>query len=411
VKAGWDAAELVKVAKVFTDGNWIETKDQATEGIRLVQTGNVGEGLFKDRRDKARFIDHATFKRLNCFEVLPGDCLISRLPDPVGRACIVPDTGDMMITAVDCSIVRVDEARVDRNFLVYFTLTDDYLRAVEALCSGTTRNRISRYNLGKVTIPLPPLEEQQRIVAVLDEAFEGLTRARAHAEANLQNARELFANFLGAVFSKAKKGWRTAKLDQLVEDDCTLSYGIVQPGDEILDGLPIVRPTDLGKRTITLEGLKTIDPENARGYARTVLKGSEILLCVRGSTGVVSMASEELAGANVTRGIVPVRFDATHVNQQLGYYQFLSKPIQEQIKAGTYGAALMQINIRDLRLINFVVPPIDQQAAIVGKLDSVANDFDQLVASYEHKVSEIDTLRQSILQKAFNGELSGDRDV
>ena len=86
----WATADLASVSKVFTDGNWIETKDQASEGIRLVQTGNVGEGVFKDRRDKARWIDDQTFDRLNCFEVMPGDCLVSRLPDPVGRACIIP---------------------------------------------------------------------------------------------------------------------------------------------------------------------------------------------------------------------------------------------------------------------------------------------------------------------------------
>lgn len=202
MKAGWAKASLASVSRVFTDGNWIESKDQSSSGIRLVQTGNVGEGKFKDRRDKARFINDATFKKLKCFEVLPGDCLISRLPDPVGRACIIPDTGDKMITAVDCSIVRPNVSKIDREFLVYFTQTCNYLRDVDDLCSGTTRRRISRKNLGKVSIPLPHLEEQQRIVAVLDEAFEGLARARAHAEANLRNARELFAAELYQVFSR-----------------------------------------------------------------------------------------------------------------------------------------------------------------------------------------------------------------
>ena len=78
MKAGWEVKALGEACRVFTDGNWIETKDQSTEGIRLVQTGNVGLGVFKDRRDKARFISENTFRDLKCFEVLPGDCLISR---------------------------------------------------------------------------------------------------------------------------------------------------------------------------------------------------------------------------------------------------------------------------------------------------------------------------------------------
>jgi type I restriction enzyme S subunit len=94
----WEVQPLEELCEVFTDGDWIESKDQSPEGIRLVQTGNIGEGVFKDREDKARFISKATFARLNCTEVFEGDCLVSRLPDPVGRACILPDTGKQMIT-------------------------------------------------------------------------------------------------------------------------------------------------------------------------------------------------------------------------------------------------------------------------------------------------------------------------
>src|SRR5688500_5516436 len=102
----WRRVQLADTCEVFTDGDWVESKDQAPSGIRLIQTGNVGEGKFKDRAEKARFIDSPTFKRLNCTEIFPGDCLISRLPDPVGRACLVQDTGERMITAVDCTVVR-----------------------------------------------------------------------------------------------------------------------------------------------------------------------------------------------------------------------------------------------------------------------------------------------------------------
>ena len=97
---------LADVCEVFADGDWVESKDQSPNGIRLIQTGNVGQGVFKARSEKARYISEATFKRLRCTEIFEGDCLISRLPDPVGRSCILPDTGERMITAVDCTIVR-----------------------------------------------------------------------------------------------------------------------------------------------------------------------------------------------------------------------------------------------------------------------------------------------------------------
>jgi type I restriction enzyme S subunit len=101
------------------------------------------------------------------------------------------------------------------------------------------------------------------------------------------------------------------------------------------------------------------------------MHGGELLLCVRGSTGTVSVASAELHGANVTRGIVPIRFDLTLLTQEFGYYLMSSGKIQEQIREKTYGAALMQINIRDLRNVALSFPPLEKQKEIVANLDTL----------------------------------------
>jgi len=217
MRGQWPRLPVAKTYPLFTDGNWIETKDQAPEGIRLVQTGNVGNGEFKDRRDKARFISDETFNRLKCQEVLPGDCLISRLPDPVGRACIIPDTGDKMISAVDCSILRFKATDLLPEFFCYYSQSAEYLAAVEHKCTGATRKRISRKNLGQVQIPLPPLPEQKRIVAILDEAFAGIDAAIANTEKNLANARELFESTLNAVFTRKGEGWVEKTVGELAD--------------------------------------------------------------------------------------------------------------------------------------------------------------------------------------------------
>jgi restriction endonuclease S subunit len=163
----WKNETLAGACRVFADGDWVESKDQSPEGIRLIQTGNVGRGLFKDRAEKARYVSEATFKRLRCTEVFEGDCLISRLPDPVGRSCILPTTGDRMITAVDCTIVRFDPNLLPQ-FFVYYSQSSEYLGAVNRATTGTTRSRISRSNLGQLAIPVPPLADQQRIIGMLD---------------------------------------------------------------------------------------------------------------------------------------------------------------------------------------------------------------------------------------------------
>ena len=188
MKKGWKIELLKNSCKVFDDGNWIESKDQSPSGIRLVQTGNIGFGFFKDKEDKSRFISEDTFVRLKCTEILPGDLLVSRLPDPVGKSCIIPDLKIKMITGVDCTIIRTKDF-LKPEFLRYFQMSNSYLKDVDARVTGTTRSRISRKKLGLVEIPIPPLEEQQTIVAKLDQAFAAIDQAKANIEKNIANVK------------------------------------------------------------------------------------------------------------------------------------------------------------------------------------------------------------------------------
>lgn len=159
---------LKDVCNVFLDGDWIENKDQSPAGIRLIQTGNIGNGIFLEKKERARFISEETFARLKCNEIFPGDILVSRLPDPIGRACIIPDTDERMITAVDCTICRVDKTMILPEFLCYFMRSAMYCNAIMENVTGTTRKRISRKNLGNVNVRLFPLDDQQAIVHKLD---------------------------------------------------------------------------------------------------------------------------------------------------------------------------------------------------------------------------------------------------
>lgn len=95
---------LEDICTVFTDGDWIESKDQADEGIRLIQTGNIGMGAYLEKEEKAKYISEETFNKLKCTEIFSGDILVSRLPEPVGRACIIPEKKERMITAVDSKL-------------------------------------------------------------------------------------------------------------------------------------------------------------------------------------------------------------------------------------------------------------------------------------------------------------------
>ncbi|MFT6842455.1 MAG: type I restriction enzyme S subunit, partial [Psychroserpens sp.] len=185
-----------------------------------------------------------------------------------------------------------------------------------------------------------------------------------------------------------------------------LSYGIVQPGNEFANGLPVIRPTDMKYKFVHPLGLKLIDPIKAESYKRTSLMGDELLLCVRGTTGLISLITDELKGANVTRGIVPVCFNKDKLSLQFGYYLFASNYVQNQIKDKTYGAALMQINIRDVRKLLMRIPSIKAQENIVKKLDSLSAETKKLEAIYTQKIADLDEMKKSVLQKAFSGQLS-----
>ena len=149
---------LDEICKVFADGDWIESKDQSQKGIWLVQTGNVGEGNFKPKSDKKHYVSEDTFERLNCTEIFEGDILISRLPDPVGRACLLPKLEERCITAVDCTIIRLKDY-IDSRYFVTFAGLNEYYSQLEI--TGSTRQRVSRKNLGKVMVPVAPIEEQK----------------------------------------------------------------------------------------------------------------------------------------------------------------------------------------------------------------------------------------------------------
>lgn len=165
----YERVQLKDISTLFADGDWIETKDQSDDGIRLVQTGNVGNGYYIDKDAHSRYVSEETFLRLNCTEILSGDILISRLPDPVGRGCILPDGIGKAITAVDCTIVRLKDM-VKPEYLIGFTLTGLYQSQIESVKTGTTRKRISRKNLEKVLIPVPPIEKQMVFVELVKES-------------------------------------------------------------------------------------------------------------------------------------------------------------------------------------------------------------------------------------------------
>lgn len=141
----------------LTDGDWIESKDQSPSGIPLLQLADIGRGSFLGR--SSRFISRETFYRLRCTPIRDGDVLISRMAAPIGRTCAAPAEHDGSVAAVDVAIASPG-LRMSREYLVSIMNSDSWLARCDALGTGSTRRRISRKNLGLLSIPVPPLDEQ-----------------------------------------------------------------------------------------------------------------------------------------------------------------------------------------------------------------------------------------------------------
>ncbi len=153
----------------FIDGDWVESKDQDPNGdVRLIQLADVGINRFVDKSH--RFMTSDAAKRLRCTMLEPGDILVARMPDPIGRACIFPGDSKPCATVVDVCIIRPNTQISNPRFLVHLFNSPRFQQEVAQFVTGTTRQRISRGNLNKIPFPLPPVPEQERIAARLDAA-------------------------------------------------------------------------------------------------------------------------------------------------------------------------------------------------------------------------------------------------
>lgn len=406
MKKGWQTVALAEVCD-FIDRRGITPEKLGGRftlgGFRVISAKNIKGRQVDTGAGEQRFVDDSTYRKWMNSPLLVDDVLLTS-EAPLGEPAYVDEElrwclGQRLFG------LRTTKSRLSGKFLFYALQGPPVRHDLLARATGATAQGIRQAELRKVAMPLPPLGEQERIVGVLDEAFAGLATAQANAEKNLQNARALFESHVESVFTQRGKGWVERPLEEVVDAKCTLSYGIVQPGDEYADGLPIVRPTDLGAKLITLEGLKRIDPRLAEGYRRTTLRGGELLLCVRGSTGVVSMTAPELAGANVTRGIVPIVFNPAIIRQDFGYFLIVSGAVQSQIRDKTYGTALMQINIGDLRRIAVAFPPVTEQLELAAKLAQLSIETQRLESIYRQKLAALAALKKSLLHHAFTGQL------
>lgn len=214
--------EIVGEAGLLTDGDWVESKDQDESGtIRLTQLADVGDGEFLDRSD--RWLNEEQAARLGVTYLAPGDVLVARMPDPLGRACVCPALPTRAITVVDVCVVRAPAHNA--RWIMHALNAPQTRSRVAGLQSGSTRKRISKGNLSTIPIPMPPRDTQDRLVAAIDMQLSRLDAAVAsltRAKANVANARAsvlqaaVGGRLLAPAVGQARMaGWHQVRFDDV----------------------------------------------------------------------------------------------------------------------------------------------------------------------------------------------------
>lgn len=211
---GWPVKPLgnyLRDAKVFTDGDWVESKDQDPDGdVRLIQLADIGDGFYINK--SSRFLTSEAAVRLKCTFLESGDVLVARMPDPLGRACIFPGDLKRSITVVDICVIRPSLSGPDSYWLMQCINTAGFRGLIAQQQTGTTRARISRGNLSRLSIICPPLMEQQKFSKIARQAIDALGQADLAERTNGIFELLLRRAFSGQLTSK----WREAHLKELL---------------------------------------------------------------------------------------------------------------------------------------------------------------------------------------------------
>ena len=288
---------------------------------------------------------------------------------------------------------------LDRRYLCYFLRQPSMVEYANSQATGANLPRLSPTVLEKIEIPLPPLAEQKRITEILDKVEELRAKRRA-ALAELDSlTQSIFLEMFGDPAANPK-GFPKKPLVSLIRNDDTINYGVVQPGDDFDEGVPLVRVGDLIEGKINHSELKRIDPSIEGAYKRSRLRGDEILVSCVGSIGVIALVGEAEKGFNIARAVARIPLAETTNRLFLAAYlntDFVQRYFTSELRT----VSQPTLNIKQLSETAVVLPPIESQREFARRVAAV----EKLKATQRASLAELDTLFASLQHRAFSGDL------
>lgn len=285
----------------------------------------------------------------------------------------------------------VPKIDIDKDYLK-FALNGNLSRIISKAHGGVGLQHITKKELNEITLRIVSNDEQRKIVALLNQTQNVIF----HRQAQLAKLDELVKCRFVELF--IGKGYPRRELQSLIQDGTSISYGIVQPGDDGTGNIGLLRPVDFHNGSVVLDNLKYIGEAISNLSRKTILEGNELLITVRGTTGLTALTNSNHRGMNVTRGIAVVKYDGRKIVPEYLQAVMSSDESQTYIREHTRGATLQQINLSDLRIQSILVPPFVEQHTFADFVRRI----DKLRFVIQQSLDETQKLFDSLMQEYFD---------
>ena len=343
------------------------------------------------------YVDDNKFEEMKRFELLTGDLIMS-CSGTMGKVAIVPE--NIKIGIINQALLKLTTStQLDVEYLRYWMISDDFQDSLAKHTVGAAiKNVASVKVLKQIEIPLPPLPEQQRIVAILDKAFTSIATAKENAQQNLLNAKELFESYLQNVFENKGDVWEKKRLDEV----CKITSKLIDPKESQYKDLIHIGAGNIVSEKGTLIDLKTAKEENLISgkflFDESMVLYSKIRPYLK---KIVKCEFKGLCSADIYP-LVPYK---DKMIQSFLYHLLSSNHFTEYAIEGSQRAGMPKVNRKHLFEYSFSLPPIKEQQQIVKKLNSLSAETKKLEGIYQQKINDLEELKKSVLEKAFKGEL------
>lgn len=392
MKAGWATKTIADVCSVVNGGTPKTGVSDYWDGThKWITPAEMGKRSTPYIAKTERTITDAGLQNSSA-RLLPPLSVILSSRAPIGHLVI---NTEPMATNQGCKgLVPSDE--LDHKYLYYYL--SSVVKLLNDLGTGATFKELSGGKLKEVPIPVPPLPEQQRIVAILDEVFAGIATARAAAEQNRQNARALFESHLRSVFSQRGDGW----VEKSFSDVCEISSALVDPRkDEFLDLLH-VGGANIESKTGRLLELKTAREEGL--ISGKFVFDDSMVLYSKIRPYLMKVARPGFRGL-CSADIYPLSAKQGQLDRNYLFHLLLSPNFTEYANAGSARAGMPKVNRDHLFAYRCYFPAMEKQVEFAFSLDAVHEETQRLEAIYQRKLDTLDELKQSLLKQAFSGQL------